>query len=273
MSKNIIEFLEDHIREYEPTGKELQNEIMRSLVQKKGLLIRTMTFDYLYGLLALHSKSNKRFEEKLSEQYADSKIDQRIKFLESQSGRKGFLDLYLEFVLEQIDCCESVFRNTPSKTNRSIKEVHQKYIEIIKLIFSEKYSGPDHPVDLFAQTISISVLYFIFAHLEPIPLTLLQKIDAVMIQLVFALGILIQENEKIGLRNYRIARARSMKRKTKADRKQPVLEAYYRIRTDERQKMSKNKIATTIRKDLDKMLREPPSLSSIKRYLKEENLI
>ena len=61
--------------------------------------------------------------------------------------------------------------------------------------------------------------------------------------------------------------------KKKADRMQLVLEAYYQIKTDERKEMSKHKITTTLQKKLCKIYQETPSLSTIKRYLEEENLI
>ncbi len=81
------------------------------------------------------------------------------------------------------------------------------------------------------------------------------------------------EIERKGVGFDRILKSTQTIVKKKAEKKQMILEEYYRIKADERKGMSKHKKATTIQKKLGKIYQDPPSLSTIKRYLEEENLI
>lgn len=69
---------------------------------------------------------------------------------------------------------------------------------------------------------------------------------------------------------FRINLGKSKIAKTKAERKQSVLEEYHRIETNG---ISKNKIAKSIKENLEKWRKDAPSLNTIKRYLEEEGLI
>jgi hypothetical protein len=68
----------------------------------------------------------------------------------------------------------------------------------------------------------------------------------------------------------RIRSGKDALKKKKADRMQPVIEAYFRI---DKEGMKPHRIATTIKEYLESIHKTTPSIDTIKRYLKEENLI
>ncbi|MFC1866519.1 hypothetical protein ACFL0H_00035 [Thermodesulfobacteriota bacterium] len=134
-----------------------------------------------------------------------------------------------------------------------------------RLLSSPGYKPPEGPFDIINH---LSVLDVYYRYLLPnAPLGITIKIDLTLTQLVYQAVLMLSVLNKKGFNIDRTTKGKVRKKEGKAERKQLVLETYYRIDTDD---MTLHKLAKTIKKTLEKEGNQSPSVDTIKRYLKEE---
>ena len=102
------------------------------------------------------------------------------------------------------------------------------------------------------------------------PLEVTLRIDLAMVKLVHEATNDMCFIDKKGRDTERIWESAKKKSDIKAVTKHLVIETYYRINTEG---ISFHKVATKIKEHLRKKHKSPPSIDTIKRYLREEGLI
>lgn len=135
-----------------------------------------------------------------------------------------------------------------------------------KLFLSPGYKPPVHPFGVLAHLIYLAGYYGLFA--KELPLTMTSHIDLAAMKLVERAIGSIYYLEKIGSTGDRTKRGSQQKKKKKIDRKQVVLETFYKMDT-------KHLKLYRVGKIIEGRLTDPKgkklvSTSTIERYLKEE---
>jgi hypothetical protein len=152
----------------------------------------------------------------------------------------------------------------------SLKDGVERNTHILKELLSDEYRTPHRSALIAIHLGVISLLYSVFPLIGDIPVNVERKIDFVMLRLVKKSLFDNSVYYKMSTDYRRTERSIKAKRKTKADRKQPVLETYHKIH---RTGMRPHRIATIIKEFLEKRQQDVPCVSTIKRYLREDKLI
>lgn len=292
MGKNILELFKDQIDGFEQTDNQLK--INRSLLLEKAnfpfdlsqqLITRCCLFGWkdekpLFKKFESMKPTLKSYLRKADELFESHKFSDPSDPIERH---EFFLQLYFNptTIYESI-----VNREEPFKQICDITGVRKKIIDIFKLFLSDKYpivttfkdmnqlkktfQHKPYTIDLYQQLLTISTFYYTIFNLKTLPVNIILKIDSIFTQLAFEVSSFLALSPRVVDWYYRIERGKTKKRKIKAERKQPVIEAYYRI---DRDGLSFHGIAKAIKKYLDSIQKNPPSIDTIKRYLKQENLI
>jgi hypothetical protein len=149
-------------------------------------------------------------------------------------------------------------------------------IDLFKRFLSPNYIVPGDVKSLREHLECIWLYYrYFYPTMDFIPVDVCLRLEFVMHKVIFqvlslievkALEDLLKELEE----EKRLEKSRKAKRKIKDSRKQPVLEAYYRI--DKEDNMRPHRIAINIKEYMERRNQTAPSISTIKRYLEEEDL-
>lgn len=149
---------------------------------------------------------------------------------------------------------------------------NEDYLIIVsKQMLSHDYNPKE--LDCFDQRNHLWVLWFLYKMMPliikgPIPLEILMRLDASMADLIITTSQLVAalnyEGDHFDFEQKRYEAIRKAKGKNK--NQAIILEAYNLINKTGK---TRHKIATEIRNELGKKLKNPPSIDSIKRRLKE----
>lgn len=145
-----------------------------------------------------------------------------------------------------------------------------EHIENLKSILSEDYNPPDDIINFLSHIKTVGLFYIHTASISTIvPSHWVYKVDWATLQLSNMASIYSAALKDEGHKQFRITMGINKKANKILEKKQPVLEEYYRIDRG----MKPHRIATTIKANLEKWPGDVPSVDTIKRYLKKEKLI
>lgn len=157
-------------------------------------------------------------------------------------------------------------------------EEKNRYHRIFKSFLSPDYEAPVFKTGKPDPNILVKInhhfeclLYYYFFEALEMPAEVTAFVDLAMAKLVASTTQSFWAFNKEGYYRDRISSSIKAKNTHKAERKQFVLEVYHRdkkILPD----MKLHSVATIIKKDLGEKLQSPPSIDTIKRYLKEEGI-
>lgn len=280
MSKNILELLKDKIRDYENNDKTDQLEVTKSLFNEKCKFALALA-DQIIRWVCVATVRDKPFKERAAVLAPALGKGKKLPKELFQANEIEIEEYQLRLYLDPYNIIKSILDEKEYKPNYNIIEARKKFIDILSLLLSDKYNITTRPFedfykvnsgleDLYQQLIIISTFYSFISDLNAVPQNILLRINHIMARLTFEVARLMWAVQVGSISKYRIDRGKSKKAKTKSERKQPVLEEFYRIDITG---MSKRKIASTIKENLDKQQRDVPSRKTIQRYLEEENLI
>jgi predicted RNA-binding protein with RPS1 domain len=298
MSKNILELLKDKIESYEKTDKSNRIKVLETLIDD----ITYNFYDQIQNILLccaayVRVDSNTTFpdlwnEDELESFEFDDAITQAINVLEETlDDIDKLMDEFPENVNKRNELFKSITENhlerlyetlhhpmratkftgykKPFEKSKHINNIRKQFINNINLFLSRDYEPPNGVVISYQHFLSAFIFYYLL-YMVKIPINMLLRIDLTTAKLHAEIAAHCLQIEDLGKYNFRIKRSKTRLEKTKADKMQPVLEAYYKIDKDG---MKPHRIATTIKEYLESMQKNPPSIDTIKRYLKEENLI
>jgi hypothetical protein len=302
MSKNIIELIKDQIKIYDKTEKSPKIKVPTLLLWDKISFVFTTSEQILIFIGALtHKDPKKPYQERLFEvksifsEMGKGEIEKKEKEISIKANEilrefrnqlsKGIVVPDNEFLTSpSVDYIENLLvkfyypgiilgalqeKKMGWEYPKNPENIRKECINIINSFLSEEYKTPQYPTNIYQHLVALYIFYFSLALIK-IPATMLSKIDFVMTRLVYHALWTTFEVSEFGRESYRIEKGKIAIKKAGFIRKQPVLEAYYRI---DKTGIKPHKIATTIRKYLEKTQKVPPSVDTIKRYLKAENLI
>jgi len=146
----------------------------------------------------------------------------------------------------------------------------KRNIKIFKKFILIAYKAPCDPDELLEHLFS---LYLYYMRFKPtvIPFEFASQIDNVTTELVTKASTEMLFHKQARDNYIRTSRSTRTKRKKASDRKQLVLEEFYKIR--ERENQRPHRIATTIQKHMKEFGKKPPAAETIKKYLREEGLM
>jgi len=286
MSKNILELLENKIKTYDKNEKSCRIKVPRSLISKKVGFARTL----IMGIFMYAEVYKKVDKDSPYQKFTDEFERDYIKIGSKQIGKlhkdlfkniymkdvpiKNIIEDDIESILEMLYRAEHTinfirFKKKTWKKSELIQDIRKEFNNNIDSFLSENYEAPESMVDVHQQILSICAFYYLLYIIE-IPPTMLSTIDLAVANLSFVAAQHICLIYDKGIVKFRIDRGTSRKRKIKAAKKQHVLETYYKI---DKTGMKPHKIATTIKEILGNWQQDPPSVDTIKRYLKGEKLI
>lgn len=160
---------------------------------------------------------------------------------------------------------------TLAEAKRFFSQLCKTMEKNILILLSNKYTLPTKPSDVMHQLACIHAYYYYAQHNPNIPAIIDIKIDYIFMRLLLENNLHVDRVKSLAKYTYRINKSKQNLNRKKIMRKQLVLEEYYK--TPNRNQMTLNKIATTIHKKLEEKGISSPSVSTIKRYLKEEELL
>jgi hypothetical protein len=264
----------EKLTEFLIAEKKEQQESLPQICEKRIILLQQLLFDIVkceisFSFSKASSEAHKEKINKFNEKKAD------YDYLFSEVFPMYYIDNIDKFnaaktkddlVMPIIDSNKEIFTGNISKFWENIIQNDELQIDCFGYLLSPKFEAPNEPVliILFLQLLLIYYAYLAFK----IPVAFTVNIDTVAMEIVRAATIAISLYEKVGQQHDRTIKSTDGKRKSKRDRKQDVLETYYKIRN--RVDLKPHRIASII---LEQMGERAPSLSTIKRYLAEERLI
>lgn len=264
--KDLVNYIDRQNKILGEQGEKEDSKYLLSLWKEKTKFIRNVLIRYSKTLAAIKQRNigedyKRKFQEVVSElEKYEEELDVEIK-------------QHTEFFIKKAKCKiinEPGGANKSSYSKPSVSDpVSECILPTLKLILSENYRWPKDPDDLYDHLFSLFYFTSMMLLFREINILILLKIDYVMMRLSYAAMAYILFFDTIGKRQYRVEKGKAEKQKVKAERMQPVIEAYYRIDKDG---LTNHKIASTIREFLGKNRTSPPSVDTIKRYLKEEGL-
>lgn len=142
------------------------------------------------------------------------------------------------------------------------------YVQTLKSLLSGEYKIPKHPQLIFIQLSTIATLYTLLKDIGDIPEVIEHKIDFIMVRLVHEALLFYPSFFKSKTEYERTEKSIDAIRKKRDANKQKVLETYIRI--SDRSNMKLHPVAKIIKGKLEERNQSPPSLDTIKRYLKKE---
>jgi len=298
MSKNILELLKDKIESYEKTDKSNRIKVIETFIDDITYDFHDQIQNFLLCFAAyFRVDSDTTFpdlwnEDELEPFEFDDAITQAInalddtlddidklmdEFPENANKRnelfKSITENHLERLYETlhhpIHATKFTGYKKPFEKSKHINNIRKEFINNIDLFLSRDYEPPNSALICYQHFLSVFVFYYLLYMVE-IPINMLLRIDLSTAKLRTDITAISLQLKVAGKEIFRIKRGQTRLKKTKADKMQPVLEAYYRI---DKNGMKPHRIATTIKEYLESIQKNPPSIDTIKRYLKEEKLI
>ena len=185
----------------------------------------------------------------------------------------GTTDSYNEKLKELINTDIEVRKSKINKSDPPNFEAEEKiFIEIFKQLLTPNYEPPTHPALLQYH---LRALWLFYKYLSPaIPIqsvSLRHRFDYVLARVAYETAVSSSDHYRKGKGSERIRKSTFTISKKKQKSMQEVFEAFYRV--EDRSKKKPHTIAREIRSQLGKIKKAPPSVETIKRYLKKEKLI
>jgi hypothetical protein len=147
----------------------------------------------------------------------------------------------------------------------------------MKPVFKEILSGEYKPnlenlrIELYCFFEIYSFLSLVYSKTKKIPIVTLLRVDNSFAELNLLCGKTIGMLYSKGFRDLdRVHNSKKKTAKQKADRKQEVVEAYHRLTPEERKKLRSKR---ALFKKIQEKIKNPQSISNIRRYLIEEGKI
>ena len=259
MIKKFIDFLRNQISFKENEKNIIKDEDFENLREKKEEIV----FASWVGLLLHHIVILNMADDLDNEGRYEDRLDNQLE-LE--------LDKYFN---------QNIPQSSPILPGIVIKNLHilncdTKHIENFKLFLSPEYEPPEEIEDHISH---LGTLYLYYTFLTPykiIPLKVALQIDYVMTLLLKSAQAQILILRRAGREVARISKGKKGQKKKMADRRQYVLEEYYKV--DRREKLSDHGLADKIQKKLEQIKSEGkikgvPHKDTIKSYLKEAGKI